>query len=59
MSKALQKFTDTDKQDFSAMIGDAIDVLESFQVPHPYPAIESVLAHLYQMRDRLRMVTRP
>jgi hypothetical protein len=56
MSKPLAKFTVADKQDFAGMVGDSIDELEAFQVPHPHPAIENVLTNLYRMRDRLRAV---
>ena len=37
----------------AALLGDQINALESFQVPHPYPGIEDVIASLRFIRGVL------
>ena len=37
----------------AALIGDAIDGLESFQTPHPHPGLEGIISTLRFVRDRL------
>lgn len=42
-----------DEERYAAMLGEAIDGLEAFQVPTPHPGIEDIIGTLRFVRDRL------
>ena len=53
MTKPRPGTTLTDIERWIALLGDAVDALEAFQAPHPYPGLESIADTVRFVRDAM------